>query len=98
MSAQMPTGLIQSVQWFKYSHEDVRKALGRLGGARDCTYRPARYQIAAEACSRGYLLDSPDPGPDIEDLFQVAMDLDVSGRRNFSGFGIQCDELPLHIS
>lgn len=90
--------LIQSVQWFKYNHNDVRKALGRLGDAWGYTYRPARYQIAAEARSRGYLPDLPDPGLDIEDLFEVAMDLDVSGRRKFSGIGIECDELLLSIS
>lgn len=90
--------LIQSVPWFKYNHDDVRKALGRLGEAWGYTYRPIRHQIAAEARVRGYLPDLPNPGPDIEDLFEAAMDLDVSGRKKFSGAGIECDELTIHVA
>lgn len=89
--------LIRSVPWFTYNHDDVRKALGRLGDPWGYTYRPIRHQIAAEARRRGYLPDLPDPTRDIENLFDVAMDLDVSGRKAFSGIGIECDELPLQI-
>jgi len=89
--------LITSVPWFRYNHDDVRKALGRLGDSWGYTYRPIRHQIAAEACKRGFMPNLPDPVPDIEELFEAVMDLDVSGRRKFSAAGIECDELPLRI-
>ena len=90
--------LTQSLPWFTYNQDDVRKALGRLGEAWGYTYKPARYQIAAQARMQGYLPDLPSPGSDIDALFDAAMELDVSARREFSAIGIESDELPLRMS
>jgi hypothetical protein len=87
-----------AVDWFAYGQDDVRKALGRLAGAWGQAYRPTRHLIAAEALRRGYSRVLPDPqGDAVDNLYEPALDLDVSGRKKFSGVGVECDELPLHV-
>jgi hypothetical protein len=100
---KMANHLIMSVPWFQFNKEDVRKALGRLAGAwtseeRTYAYRPVRYQVAIEALHRGFGRDVPLPVlENVDGLFDMASNLDISGRRKFAGLGVEYDELSVRL-